>query len=122
MKKAESKSENTTGDRSSMTSESASYLGSNLTTLNSPNLKELTRFVETAVESRFEVSKSLDRNNNSMKVKIHTVLHEPLKTAPKTDSDSRFVRSVDPSASYKVDKRVKRKNEVAQFTLFLARR
>lgn len=52
-----------------------------------------------------------------MKVKIHTVLHEPLKTIPKADSDSRFIRSVDPSPSYKVDKRVKRKNEVAQFTL-----
>lgn len=52
-----------------------------------------------------------------MKVKIHTVLHEPPKTAPKADSDSRFIRMVDPSASYKVDKRVKRKNEVAQSPL-----
>lgn len=98
------------------------FLGSNLTTLNRPYLRELTSFVETAAESRFEISKSPDRNNNAMKVKIHTVLHETLKTAPKTDSDSRFIRSVDPGASYKVDKRVKRKNEVAQFTLFLARR
>lgn len=43
-----------------------------------------------------------------MKVEIHTVVHAEDRT--KKDGKSRFVRSADPSASYKVDKRVKRKN------------